>query len=971
MTVINRTNSTKLARVFRGALLTSAACISGGAVEAQQVAQAPAVEEIVITGSRIRIPGLESNSPITTISANEMNFGQPVAAEEIIKMLPAVVPALGPGTNNGANGGSTIDLRNLGEERTLVLIDGRRITPFNLDGLVDTNVVPVQMLERADLVTGGASAVYGADAVAGVVNFVMKRNFEGVTASASYGISSEGDASRWRGDIIMGGNFADDRGNVVVSVGYTDTEKLLQGDRPLGRFSLSSTNGAVQGSGTDVPAQLSVAPTTGNPALSGQINPATGLVGPAGSGFNFQPVNLYQAPIERYQFTSMGRYELTDWAEFYMQALYSRTNLDTQLAESGSFLNVFQVPIGNPYIPDGMRNQICTTRGIPGAQCVAGPAGTMEVPITIGRRFTELGPRLNDFKNKWFQYSLGFRGDITDSWSYDIYWQRGEADQTQVRGNWGSLSKVQQALRAVTTTACTNTANGCVPINLFGAQGSITQPMLNFINLNALVGQRVNQKVIAGSVSGDLGDAIKSPWSELPIGVAVGLERRTLNASNQSDGSSQIQGEVLGTGAPTPDRSGTFTLSEAYGETLIPVVSGAPFMHALNIELGYRRTKFETTGSSSYGSAKFGGEWAPIEELRIRAMGQRATRSPNVNELFAPAVSGLTNLAVDPCQLANINQAQANTAGTLSNLCRQTGVPLASIGQLPAPSAGQINQLQGGNPNLGPEKAKTMTIGFVWQPSFVRNLAITLDYYEINLNAAIERPAATDVLDQCYSTAFNPQLALVPGCALIRREPTNGTFNGATAPGVVRQLSNLGQIDTSGFDLSVTYRVTFEDMGMSPNLGALNFGFTGNKMESFFQQPTPAAVRRDCKGYYSVACEEPVHASKWTQRLNWDLGDFDLGYNWRHVSAVIEEPGGTNFHPPFASIPAYDYFDLSAGWDVTDYARVALAINNAFNKAPPNVGQTIGTTGTNSGNTFPQNYDTVGRFFSLSTVVRF
>jgi outer membrane receptor protein involved in Fe transport len=292
-------NSFKPGRSFYLYLLSSVSCVTSLPVTAQQ---APVIdtEEIVVTGSRIRIPGLESNSPITTISAAEMNFSQPVAAEEILKMLPAVVPAIGPGTNNGANGGSTIDLRNLGSERTLVLLDGRRITPFDLNGLVDTNVIPVQLLERADLVTGGASAVYGADAVSGVVNFILKRNFEGLTASTSYGISDEWDASRKRADIIMGGNFADDRGNVVVSVGYTDTEKLLQGDRPLGMFSLSSTTGAVQGSGTDVPAQLSVTATPGNAALNGQINPTTGLVGPAGPGFNFQPVNLYQSPIERY-----------------------------------------------------------------------------------------------------------------------------------------------------------------------------------------------------------------------------------------------------------------------------------------------------------------------------------------------------------------------------------------------------------------------------------------------------------------------------------------------------------------------------------------------------------------------------------------------------------------------------------------------------------------------------------------------
>lgn len=964
-------HTTTFGRAFRTALLSGVVMAFAMPAVAQQQAASDdgKLEEIVVTGSRIKIEGLVSNSPITSISAEEISFSQPVAAEEIIKQLPAVVPSIGPGTNNGANGGATIDLRNLGEERSLVMMDGRRLTPFNLDGFVDTNVIPIALLERVDLVTGGASAVYGADAVAGVVNFMLKRDFEGTQVSGSYGMSDRSDAKRFKGDITMGGSFDDNRGNIAMSIGYTDTQALLQGSRPLGQTSLSSTTGLPQGSGTDVPVVAIIAATPGNTGITGQINTATGAFGPLGPGFNFQPVNLYQSPLERYQFTAIGRYELTDWAEVYTQALYTRSDVNTQLAESGSFLNVFQVPIGNPFLPDPARQQICAARGIPAANCVVGNA--TEVPMTLGRRFTELGPRLNNFENKWFQYTIGVRGDIVDNWSYDVYFSRGEADQKQIRGNWGSLSKVQQALRATNTTTCTNTSNGCVPLNIFGAQGSITQPMLNFINLNAILGQSVSQKVAAGSLAGDLGETFKSPFADLPIGLALGVEYRKLAAANQSDGSSQIQGEVLGTGAPLPDRAGSFDLKEAYAETVIPLVSDQPLMQSLNLEAGYRRTKFSTATSDEYGSAKFGGEWTPVDGLRLRGMGQRATRAPNVNELFAPAVSGLTNLAIDPCQLALINQAQANTAGTLSNLCRLTGVPVASIGQLPAPSAGQINTIAGGNPALGPEKAKTMTLGFVWEPEFINNFSMTLDYYKINLNRAIERPAATDVLDQCYTTAFNPGLTLNAACLQVRREPSNGTFNGATAPGLVRPLSNLGQVDTSGWDLGINYSIAFEDMGMDSSLGRLAISFQGNRVNSFFQQPTPSSVRRDCNGYYSVACEEPVHKYKWNQRTTWYVADFDFSYNWRHVSGVIEEPGGTNFFPAFASIEAYDYIDIAAGWDISERARIALAVNNLFDKDPPNVGQTIGTTGTNSGNTFPQNYDTIGRYFSLSTVLKF
>lgn len=1004
-------HTTMFGRALRTALMSSAvlAFAVPAIAQQQQAATDERVEEIVVTGSRIKTQSLTSsltsNSPVTSLTAEEMSFNAPVAAEELIRSLPAVSPATGPGTNNGANGGAIIDIRNLDAKRSLVLLDGRRLTPFNLDGHIDTNIVPISLIERADLVTGGASAVYGADAVAGVVNFITKRNFEGLQFSGSYGMSDKSDAKRLKGDVLMGASFNDNRGNVVLSLGYTDSQQLTAGERPygarqsdtttcpgatgnivgtttpintpagqlpLGITTLSSTNCAQQGSGTTIPAQLAIGSGgLGLTGVAGQINPATGRIDPTVLAYNFNPDNLFQSPLERYQFTSMGRYELNDYAEVYTQVLYTRNNVHTQLASSGTFLNVYQVPIGNPFIPAAARAQICAARGIPAAQCVAGPGGATEVPITIGRRITELGPRLNDFQNKWFQFTIGARGDIVDNWSYDVYFERGEASQTQIRGNWGSLSKVQQALRAFNPTTCTNTSNGCVPLNVFGAAGSITPAMIGFINLNAILGQKVDQKVANASLSGDLGENLMSPFASLPIGVAVGAEYRKLFAANQSDGSSQIQGEVLGTGAPLPDRSGTFDLKEIFGEVLIPIVSDQPMMESLNFEGGYRRTKFTTTTSDTYGSAKFGGEWSPIQGLRFRGMGQRATRAPNVNELFAPAVSGLTNLAVDPCQLNLINLGQANTAGTLSNLCRLTGIPLTVIGTLAGPSAGQINTVAGGNTALGPEKAKTMTLGGVWTPEFADGLAVTLDYYKINLNKAIERPAAADVLSQCYTTAFNPSLTLNAACQQVLREPTNGSFNGATAPGIVRPLSNLGKIDTTGWDLNVTYKVAFEDMGMSSALGNLALSFNGSKVNSYFQQPTPSSIRRDCLGYYSVACDEPLARYRWNQRTTWYISDFDFSYNWRHMGATKVEPLAGVFFADFSRIKAYDYVDLSGGWDVSETARIALSITNVSNKKPPVVGNTIGTTGNNSGNTFPQSYDTIGRFFSLSSVVKF
>lgn len=970
-----------VARAVRLALVAAGAAASGlqGTAIYAQDAQ---LEEVIVTGTRVQTPGVDASSPVTSVGAAEIAFQQPVAVEEIIKQLPGAIPAIGPGTNNGSGGGATIDLRGLGPQRSLVLINSKRFVPFNLAAQVDTNSVPIALVERIDLVTGGASAVYGADAVAGVVNFVLKRNFEGVDLSGSTGISDKGDANRYRGDITIGTNVADGRGNVVLSFGYTETEALLQGDRSIGAVSLSSVTGRPQGSPTAVPMHilasggLASLPGLGSPA-SGywMIEPTTGALR-ASNGttdyYNFNPVNYFVTPLERYQATSLAHYTINDHVEVYGEVYYTRSDVDTQLASSGTFLNNYNVPIGNPYIPEPARQQLCAAFNIPAAGCVSGPGGTQEVRMALGRRITEFGPRLNAFENKTFQYNVGLRGQVVGNWDYDFYYSHGEADQIQTRVNWGSLSKMQQSLRALSTTACTNTANGCVPINLWGPEGSITPAMIKFVNLDSLLTQSVEQDVANLSFTGDLGD-IKSPWSDSAIGVAVGGEYRKMTAGTKSDSASQIQGEVLGTGAPTPDRVGDYTMNEYFGEAIIPILSDLPFAYEISLEAGYRYTDFETgTGESTdYSSYKYGGAWAPIEGLRFRGMFQRANRAPNINELYQPQVTGLSNLAVDPCQGARINSAEANTPGTLSNLCRQTGVPLSNIGSLPAPAAGQINVLTGGNPELGPEEADTITVGLVWTPTFVNGLQVTLDYYDIEILEAISQPSSTDILEGCYSTTKNPSLGFNTLCGNILRNTVNGTLNGVESKGVVLAQSNLGRYATDGWDLGVTYRFDLADLGADAKWGRVALGFNGNYINNWTFQNNPAATERDCLGYYSIACSVPLPQLVFNQRTTWSVGPFDVGYLWRYIDGVKEEPGGTNFLAAYSEIDAYNYFDLYGSWQVNDTVRLNLTITNVTGEDPPLVGNTIGSTSYNSGNTFPQSYDVVGTYYTLGATIRF
>lgn len=946
----------KHSKIASGVLLAIGG-LAAGAVGAQ--------ERVDVTGSRIKTFDATSNSPITSVSSAEVNATQPAAVEEVIKSLPSAVPAIGPGTNNGTGGGATIDLRGLGSNRTLVLVNGRRMVPFNLSGSVDTNSIPVGMLDRIEIVTGGASAVYGADAVTGVVNFITKKKFNGIEFSTTYGTSGERDANRSRSDLVMGTSLDNGRGSVMLGLSKTKTDELLQGARPIGVSSLGSNNGLPQGSGTDVPSQF-----LGLPGGLGtrQINPTTGELVAPGPGFNFNPVNYYVTPLDRQQFTALGNYTINDKAELYAELLYTRSDVLSNLAASGTFFNTYAVPIGNPFIPTAARAQLCAAFAIAPANCVVG--NTTPVNLAIGRRFTELGPRIQNFENKTSQYTVGVKGSLAGTWSYDAYMSRGEADQIRTLANWGSLAKVRQALDAVSTTVCRNTANGCVPLNVFGPEGSITPAMLKFINLDSLQLQTVVQEVSSVSATGDLG-SVKSPMAKSPIGMAVGFEQRTLEASTKSDSASQIQSEVLGTGAPTPDRTGKIKLREGFFETLVPLVEGKALANSLALEAGLRRTSFTTVSTQSYNTHKFGGEWSPVKGLRVRAMTQKATRAPSINELYAPQVSGLSNLAIDPCQGNRINKADANTPGTLSSLCKATGVPDSQIGVLVAPSAGQINNLSGGNPDLGPETADTKTFGLVWTPAALAGLTLSVDRYDIDLTRAISSASTTDILDGCYSTTRNPGLAFNDFCALIFRNPLNGTFNGAESKGVFTASSNLGVVRTAGWDFAANYRLPMRALGADPKWGNLDFALNFTRVDRYRSQPTPASIDRDCNGYYSVACGSPNLKRKFIQRTNWSFGDWSLGYAWRHLGAAIEEPGGTNFLPAFAAIPSYNYVDLTAAWKVSKNVRLNASVTNATNKQAPTVGNTISGTSVNSGNTFPQTYDVIGRYFSFGATVRF
>ena len=997
-------------------------------------ADAAASPDVVVTGSRIARPDLETASPVNVIGQQELTFRQPGTAEELLRDLPSVRPSIGPGVNNGSAGAATIDLRGIGVERTLVLLDGRRIVPFDLSGVTDLNTIPVGLLDRVDVVTGGASTVYGADAVAGVVNFITKRNFAGIDLTANYRISERGDTARFRGDLVMGANFADDRGNAVLAIGYTKADPLLHTQRSISQRPISSVTGLFQGA---TAAQVTIFASPSNAALGlaagadlgAVVNPATGLLQTAtpADTYNTNIGTYFQTPLNRINVYSSARFEVTPGIEAYASGQFTRSETRLQLASSGTFGNTYQLPLNNPYLTPGIRTQICnadtnlTLSGIQplvsAANCataaavVGGPGtpGYVEVPVIAQRRITEFGPRGQSYEFNQFQVQAGVRGDIGMGIKYDLSGQYGETASNQTRENWGSFSKVQQALRAFRAAngslVCSNTANGCVPLNLFGANGSITPDQLAFIDLDAIVNRKVTLGVVTGSVSGDL-FGLTSPFSDSPIGFAVGGEYRRITAESQPDNPSQIQGEVLGTGARTPPDFGAYDVKEVFGELIVPLVSDKPFFYRLTAEGGIRYSDYSTTGAST--TWKAGGGWEPFRGFKFRGMYQKAVRSPNIAELFQSPVQGLGNLTSDPCQGSG-----PVTNAALAPLCTGTGAPSNTIGSIPAPTSGQINVTTAGNRDLDVERARTYTLGGVISPNdFLPGFSFTFDYFNIRIKQAITQPAQGDILNGCYSAALNPTFADNAFCDLIQRNPLTGSLNGAgETPGVILTFSNLGVIETAGYDIGVNQRVPLSELGFDGEPGTFSFGMNATRLSYYHFQANPNAINRDCTGYYSPSgCTNPRPKWKWNGRATYSNDKFDVSLLWTHVSPVILEPflsarlpgdtpqpGGPNptlggFNPPlsfildgvqytnqprtgvqpaFRRIKAYDYFDLALRFTPTEQFELSLTVDNLFDKDPPLVGSGVGGTAFNSGNTFPTIYDPIGRSYTVGARLKF
>jgi len=978
------------------------------AQDAPQAADAPAEgDTIVVTGSLIKNPNLARSTPVTTTTADQIELKQNNTAEEILREIPGIVPSIGSAVNNGNGGASFVNLRGLGSNRNIVLIDGNRLVPAELNGRFDLNNIPVALVERVETLTGGASTTYGADAISGVVNFITKSDFAGLEANVANQITEQGDGNYVRADVTLGANFDDGRGNVVFAVGYQQSDPVYQGQRDFSTFAIDSFTGASGGSGTSTPSRFTNVNTTGADSITTDCGTA-GLpacntvqgnrqVTAAGGAFrgtsafdayNFNPFNIFQTPFERFNMYGAGRYEVSDAVEVYSRGIFSKNTVSTIIAPSGAFGISVVVPLSNPYLTAAQRNAFCAFDTNPGvgytprftqAQCDAAATaqptladGTANpnyrtVTTALSRRATELGPRISDFVTTFFDYRIGARGGITDTIDWDVSGSYGESENIQTQKGYWLNSRVRQALLATNPNTCLTDTNGCVPLNVFGPDGSITAAQNAFLTANSTVATKTSLAQVKGVINGDFG--VASPWAGDAVAFAVGGEYRKYQASQESDLLSQ-SGDLGGAGGAAPNISGGYDVYEAYGELILPLVQDKPLFQDLTVEAGIRYSDYSVfaPGTSGYNTTtwKVAGNWTPVDGFKIRGNYSRAVRAPNIAELFAPVNTTLTNLAADPC---------AGTApvtnANLRAVCLAQGATAAQIGSIINDPAGQVNSTGGGNLALGPEKSNSWGVGVTLQPSALPGFNLTVDYYNIKITGAITTPTPDDVIAACFGN-ITAASASDPACTTIRRDPSTGGLYGeaAVAPGLPQTFSNLGRLATDGIDVQLNY---------SKDFGAATWSLSaiGNWTNKSTFQATPTSVNRDCVGLYSVNCASIQPEFSWSVRNTLAFKSFDVSLLWRYIDGVKYEDGdafvGTldGKEVDFNSIPAEHYFDLTGRFHASDELTFTLTVQNLLDNQPKVVGNSIGSTSYNSGNVYPSTYDALGRRYTVAAKLRF
>lgn len=929
-----------------------ASLVCTGNVFAQQAEQTPkTLDRVTVTGTRIKSKTMTATSPVMEIDAEAFKETGATRVEDLVNQYPQLSSSFDGFKNNDADTYATVSLRDLGAQRTLSLVNGRRL-PIGIGDTSDLSIVPPALLKRVDVLTGGASAVYGSDAVAGVVNFVLNDEFEGVMANVGYsGYQHRNDNAYMRQlhdkagyaypkgnsgldgiarnlDLAIGGAFGE-RGHAMGWLTWRKNEPLSQDRRDYSSCALNPAGTACGGSATsDPPTFFYIDGAAGNGYA--RLAPDGHWLRGAARPYNYAPSNFYQRPDERFTGGFTVKYEIVPQFQPYLEGMFVNHKSTVQVAPSGTFYaDELKMSCLDPLL-----GSLCKDLGL------RGPTLTMNV----GKRNVEGGPRVQNYETQAFRLVSGARGDLNERWSYDAYFLYARNSSGENARNDFLKAPLRDGLRGCPP----GSFRGCLPYNVW-VPGGVTPAAAATLTGTGVREWSTTLKVLSAYVSGDTGWALPSAHGET-FKLVGGMEWRSQLYNVVSDTQTR-QGDFAGSGGPRPDVRGSYNVTEIFLEGALPLVVGAGALDRLGTELGYRYSDYSTSGGVSTYKVGLSADLFD-NRLHLRGGWNRAIRGPGVTDLFRPLTISLWN-GNDPCAGAKPEFSQAQ--------CQRTGALAAQYGSIPAAASSQYNQLSGGNPALKPETADTWSIGAAFSP--LRNLDLSVDYAQIRIRDTIGRIGSNNILRDCGLTG------LTALCSQVKRNVASGDLwrgNSAVTSGHVRNISgNFGNVYYRGLDFNAKYRLP-----LGP--GSLMADFVGTYLLQHESEPIPGvpSATYDCVGVINASCNSPKWRHVANLRYTWD--DYSLGLRWRYRGKVAyrENDGaaGKSDHilAGNAGIAAANYIDLNGSIRFGGNWEWTAGVNNVFDRTPPLVGQPL----TENGNS-PAGYDPAGRYLFTSLSYRY
>ena len=895
------------------------------------------VEEVVTTGSRIQSNDFELNSPVASIGADQLDVTNTVNIESILNQLPQIVPGSDRSSNNPGSGTATVNLRGLGSSRTLVLLNGKRMVPSSQGGTIDLNNIPTSLVKRVDVLTGGASAVYGADAVAGVVNFILKNDFEGMELNAGYEMTTEySDAEIFTADVTIGANSSDGKGNVVFNVSHTDRADLFQGDRSYTNFAQFDDGegglydgGSSGGPNTNIFNGALGADSTLGCSSSGATFDKDGSIrcfnNSSGAGndyFNYAPFNYLQLPQTRNQMTAMGHYEISDTMRVYANANFTSSNVPQQLAPTPIFQSGTTFTIdGNPFLP--VATQTILSEAFGDGVDADGNGVDDTGTAYVRRRMVEVGPRIADSNYQTHQFTIGVDGTLANGMSYDAYYSDGWMTGSETQFGNVNRDRFKQALLVTDANTCVDTSGGCTPMNMWGP-GNISPEAAEFVSTRVAAAYDYHLKSMGATLSGDTG-------YNLPGGdvlFVVGWEKRSED-SDYRPSQDLATGQIAGFNG-SPASGGGFDVDEFFGELSLPITD------ALKGSVAYRDSDYSSFGNKGTYRVDMG--YTLNDMVKFRTSYNFAVRAPSISGLYSPAGENFPS-ASDPCSSKGSDKSDAIKA-----ICVATGVPASEVF---SPSidlaAGQVRALVGGNSELTPEEADTYTVGVVVTDA-LPGLTFSLDYFDIEIDNVIASfgGGASNVLNTCYSsTAANGGIGS-QFCAVVQRR----------ADGTIEYVNTKSQNNATqtkkGWDLLASYDAVIMDKDVRFNLiGSL----ATEDIFIAFAGDSPLV----CDGKYGNDCGEPQQ--EWAHRLTaaTDVAGGSVQVTWRYIGET-DDDGSLGYDLYAPSLDAESYIDVAYTAPVGKNGSLTVGLDNALDVDAPILGDNQ-----EQANTFPATYDVYGR----------